>query len=158
MPEKKAQQRKESLNQAEVPKEGDQEIARQAKMEKLAQEKIELFPHKVKTTHTIFEVTEGFSSSSPEDLEKKKVRVILAGRVMSIRGMGRATFLHIAGSRSRIQAYLKEDKVGKKNYKLFSLIDIGDFVSVEGDVFKTRTGELTVFVDSYTFLAKCLHP
>jgi lysyl-tRNA synthetase class 2 len=53
---------------------------------------------------------------------------------------------------------LKEDKVGKKNYKLFSLIDIGDFVSVEGDVFKTRTGELTVFVDSYTFLAKCLHP
>jgi lysyl-tRNA synthetase class 2 len=158
MPEKKAQQRKESLNQAEGRKEGDQEIARQAKMEKLAQEKIELFPHKVKTTHTVFQVTEGFSSSTKEDLEKKKVRVILAGRVMSIRGMGRATFLHIAGSRSRIQAYLKEDKVGKKNYKLFSLIDIGDFVSVEGDVFKTRTGELTVFVDSYTFLAKCLHP
>ena len=158
MPEKKAQQRKESLNQAEGRKEGDQEIARQAKMEKLAQEKIELFPHKVKTTHTVFEVTEGFSSSSKEDLEKKKMRVILAGRVMSIRGMGRATFLHIAGSRSRIQAYLKEDKVGKKNYKLFSLIDIGDFVSVEGALFKTRTGELTVFVDSYTFLAKCLHP
>jgi len=158
VPEKKAQQRKESLNQAEGRKEGDQEIARQAKMEKLAQEKIELFPHKVKTTHTVFEVTEGFYSSSKEDLEKKKMRVILAGRVMSIRGMGRATFLHIAGSRSRIQAYLKEDKVGKKNYKLFSLIDIGDFVSVEGALFKTRTGELTVFVDSYTFLAKCLHP
>jgi len=158
MPEKKAQQRKESLNQAEGRKEGDQEIARQAKMGKLAQEKIELFPHKVKTTHTVFEVTEGFSSSSKEDLEKKKVRVILAGRVMSIRGMGRATFLHIADSRSRIQAYLKEDKVGKKNYELFSLIDIGDFVSVEGALLKTRTGELTVFVDSYTFLAKCLHP
>lgn len=158
MPEKKAQQRKESLNQAEGRKEGEQEIARRAKMGKLAQEKIELFPHKVKTTHTVFEVTEGFSSSSNEDLEKKKVRVILAGRVMSIRGMGRATFLHIADSRSRIQAYLKEDKVGKKNYKLFSLIDIGDFVSVEGALFKTRTGELTVFVDSYTFLAKCLHP
>lgn len=158
MPEKKVQQRKESLNQAEGRKEGDQEIARQANMEKLAQEKIELFPHKVKTTHTVFEVTEGFSSSSKEDLEKKKMRVILAGRVMSIRGMGRATFLHIAGSRSRIQAYLKEDKVGKKKYKLFSLIDIGDFVSVQGALFKTRTGELTVFVDSYTFLAKCLHP
>jgi lysyl-tRNA synthetase class 2 len=103
-------------------------------------------------------VTEGFSAASKEDLEKKKVRVTLAGRVMSIRGMGRATFLHIADSRSRIQAYLKEDKVGKKNYKLFSLIDIGDFVSVEGALFKTKTGELTVFVDSFTFLAKCLHP
>ncbi len=97
MPEKKAQQRKESLNQAEGRKEGEQEIARQAKMEKLAQEKIELFPHKVKTTHTVFEVTEGFSSSSPEDLEKKNVKVILAGRVRSIRGMGRATFFTYSG-------------------------------------------------------------
>jgi lysyl-tRNA synthetase class 2 len=127
MPKKKTPQGKENLNQAEDRKKGDQEIARLAKMEKLAQEKIELFPHKVKVTHTVFEVTEGFSSASKENLEKKKVRVVLAGRVMSIRGMGRATFFHITDSRSRIQAYLREDKVGKKKYKLFSLIVIGIF-------------------------------
>jgi lysyl-tRNA synthetase class 2 len=158
MPEKKTPQRNENLNHAEDRKKGDQEIARKAKMEKLTLEKIELYPRKVETTHTVFEVIEGFSSVSKEDLEKKKVKVLLAGRVMSIRGMGRATFFHIADSRSRIQAYLREDNAGKKNYKLFSLIDIGDSLSVEGALFKTKTGELTVMVDSYTLLAKCLHP
>jgi lysyl-tRNA synthetase class 2 len=158
MPEKKTPQRNENLNRDEDRKKGDQEVARKAKMEKLTQEKIELYPRKVETTHTVFEVIDGFSSVSKEDLEKKKVNVTLAGRVMSIRGMGRATFFHIADSRSRIQAYLREDNAGKKNYKLFSLIDIGDFLSVEGALFKTKTGELTVLVDSYTFLAKCLHP
>jgi lysyl-tRNA synthetase class 2 len=158
MPEKKAPKGKESLNQADDRKKSDQEIARLAKMEKLAKGNIELFPHKVKITHSVFEVTEGFSSSSREDLEKKKERVILAGRIISIRQMGRATFFHIADSRARIQAYLREDKVGKKNYKFFSLIDIGDLLSVEGALFKTKTGELTVLVDSYTFLGKCLHP
>ncbi len=158
MPEKKTPQREQSLNHAEDRNKSDQEIARKAKMEKLTQEKIELYPRKVETTHTVFEVIESFSSASKENLEKKKVKVKLAGRVMSIRGMGRATFFHIADSRSRIQAYLREDKVGKKNYKLFSLIDIGDFLLVDGALFKTKTGELTVLVDSYTFLAKCLHP
>ncbi len=158
MVEKKVPSKKEGLKQAEESKKGNQEIARQVKMEKLARERIDIFPHKVKTTHSIFEVTEGFSSASKEDLEKKKVRVIVPGRIISIRRMGRATFFHIADSRSRVQAYLREDKVSKKNYKLFSLIDIGDLISVEGDLFKTKTGELTVLVDSYTFLAKCLHP
>ena len=58
--------------------------------------------------------------------------------------MGRATFFHIIDSRSRLQVYLREDKAGEKNYQLFSLIDIGDIVSVEGVLFKTRTGELSV--------------
>jgi len=72
MREKKAPQGKESLNQAEDRKKGDQEIARLAKMEKLSQEKIELFPRKVKITHTVFEVTEGFSSASKKILKRKK--------------------------------------------------------------------------------------
>lgn len=158
MAEKKVPQRKESLKRADERKKSDQEIARQAKMEKLAQEKIDLFPGKVKTTHSVFEVIEGFSSASKEDLEDKKLEVIVPGRIISIRRMGRATFFHILDSRSKLQAYLREDKAGKKNYQLFSLFDIGDIISVKGVLFKTKTGELTVLVDSYTFLAKCLHP
>jgi lysyl-tRNA synthetase class 2 len=72
--------------------------------------------------------------------------------------MGKATFFHISDSRSKLQVYLREDYAGKKNYRLFSLIDIGDIVAVEGGLFKTRTGELTVLADSFSFLAKCLHP
>jgi lysyl-tRNA synthetase class 2 len=158
MAEKKSSPEKESVDQAQELKISDQEIARKDKMERLAQENIDLFPHKVESTHSVFKIVEAFSSLASEKLEKKKEKVIVPGRVTSIRKMGRATFFHIIDSRSRLQVYLREDKVGKKNYSLFSLIDIGDIISVEGVLFKTKTGELTVLAESFTFLAKCLHP
>lgn len=139
-------------------KKSDQEIAREAKMEELQRQGIELFPHSVKKTFSIFDIVSGFSSFSKEELEKKKIKVVVPGRIISIRGMGRATFFHIADSKARIQVYLREEKIGKRNYKIFSLIDVGDILSVNGLLFKTKTGELTVFAESFTFLAKCLHP
>jgi len=158
MVEKKSSPEKEILDQAQELKVSDQEIARKDKMKRLAQENIDLFPHKVESTHSVFEIVEAFSSLASEKFEKKKEKVIVPGRVTSIRKMGRATFFHIVDSRSRLQVYLREDKVGKKNYNLFSLIDIGDIISVEGVLFKTKTGELSVLAESFTFLAKCLHP
>jgi lysyl-tRNA synthetase class 2 len=158
MVEKKNSTEKEALNKSEESKISDQDMARKDKLEKLAQENIDLFPHNVESTHSVFEIAEGFSSLSNEKLEKKKEKVVVPGRIASIRKMGRATFFHIIDSRSRLQVYLREDKVGKKNYKLFSLIDIGDIISVEGTLFKTKTGELTILAESFMFLAKCLHP
>jgi len=136
----------------------DQEMARKFKLERLAQEDIDLFPRKVEFTHSVYELVAAFSSLSNEELEKKKEKVIVPGRIISVRDMGRATFFHIMDSRARLQVYLREDKVSKRNYELFSLIDIGDIISVEGILFKTKTGELTVLAESFTFLAKCLHP
>jgi lysyl-tRNA synthetase class 2 len=136
----------------------DQEIAREQKMEKLAEEGIDLFPHNVSLTHTIFDVLSDYSQITSQELEERKIKVIVAGRIMAIRRMGRATFFHAGDSKGKLQAYLREDQVGKKNYKIFSLIDIGDILAIEGILFKTRTGELTVMVESFVFLAKCLHP
>ena len=136
----------------------DQEIAREIKMEKLAQEGIELFPHNVSLTHSIFGILSDYAQMSGPELEDRKIKVVVPGRIMAIRKMGRATFFHIADSRGKLQAYIREDKVGQKEYVLFSLIDIGDIVAVEGLLFKSRTGELTVMVESFVFLAKCLHP
>ncbi|TET24326.1 MAG: lysine--tRNA ligase, partial [Candidatus Aminicenantes bacterium] len=158
MVEKKDFPKKENHHEIEETKKGDQELARENKMEKLAQKGIELFPHNVKVTHSVFDIVSDFASLSSEDLEAKKVNVITPGRIVSIRRMGRATFFHIADSSTRLQAYIRENRVGKRNYAIFSLIDIGDIISVEGLLFKTKTGELTVFADSFTFLAKCLHP
>jgi lysyl-tRNA synthetase class 2 len=158
MVDKKGSTGKKTSNKSDDMKMSDQELARKDKMEKLAQENIDLFPHKVESTHSVFEINEGFSSLSKEDLEKKKEKVIVPGRIISIRKMGRATFFHIIDSRSRLQVYLREDKVGKTHYKIFSLIDIGDVISVGGVLFKTKTGELTILAESFTFLAKCLHP
>lgn len=158
MVDKKDSPKETGIERASQSGKTEQEIVREAKLEKLAEMGIDLFPHNIKKTHSVFDVVAGFSSLEKEHLEKKKVNVIVPGRIVSIRKMGRATFFHITDSRSKLQAYLREDKVGKKMYEIFSLIDIGDVVAVDGVLFKTKTGELTVLADSFTFLAKCLHP
>ncbi|MFB0565855.1 MAG: lysine--tRNA ligase [Candidatus Aminicenantaceae bacterium] len=158
MTEKKDVREKEEHQTPESQKIGDQELARKDKMERLASEGVELFPPRVEKTHSIYGIVSNFSSLTQEALEKEKIKVIVPGRIISIRRMGRATFFHISDSRSKLQAYIREDMVGEKNYNLFSLIDIGDVVAVEGGLFKTKTGELTVLANAFTFLAKSLHP
>ncbi len=150
----------EKRNISKEVKEGfsDQESVRREKMERLAKEGVELFPHNAEIDHSIVNVVDNYSSLSKEELDEKKIRVKIAGRISSVRKMGRATFFHIIGGQLQIQIYLREDKIGKKKYDLFSLLDIGDIIAVQGGLFKTRTRELTVLADSYTFLAKCLHP
>jgi lysyl-tRNA synthetase, class II len=136
----------------------DQEQARREKLAKLAERGIPLFPHKAEITHTVDEIVREFSQREPDVLDREKTRVAVPGRIMTVRKMGRATFFHISDSRSRLQAYLREDTAGKEAYDMFSLLDIGDLVCVEGPVFKTRTGELTVLCEKLVFLGKCLHP
>jgi lysyl-tRNA synthetase, class II len=135
-----------------------QKKVREEKMKELAQAGVELFPHKIDVTHSVYEVVSSYSDAKAEDLEKEKKRVKVAGRITSIREMGRAVFFHIKDSRTKLQGYIRKDLVGEKKFDLFSLLDIGDMIAIEGAVFKTRTGELTVLLDSFDFLAKCLYP
>jgi lysyl-tRNA synthetase class 2 len=158
MAEKNKSREPEVSPESQEPKKIDQEIAREQKMEKLAQAGIDLFPHHVDISHSISGVISGYSALSAEELGEKKIKVAVPGRIMSIRRMGRATFFHIGDSQGRLQGYLREDEAGPKACELFSLLDIGDMVLVKGILFKTRTRELTVLADSFVFLAKCLHP
>ena len=87
--------------------------------------------------------------------ENKDVK--LAGRIMAIRRMGKASFAHIMDQKGRIQIYLKKDDIGE-NYDAFRLMDIGDIIGIEGYVFKTKTGEISVHVKSLKLLAKSLRP
>jgi lysyl-tRNA synthetase class 2 len=158
MTEKKPKPKKDQQSKSDELKFIDQEIVRKEKLEKLASEGIDIFPHKTEKSHSVFEVVSNFASLTKETLEGQKVKVAVPGRILSIRGMGRATFFHISDGQGKLQAYLREDMVGKKNYKLFSLFDIGDIISVEGLLFKTKTGELTIQTQKFSFLAKSLHP
>jgi len=90
-----------------------------------------------------------------EKYENKDVK--LAGRIMTIRRMGKASFAHIMDQKGRIQIYLKKDDIGD-NYDAFRLMDIGDIIGVEGYVFKTKTGEISVHLKSLKLLAKSLRP
>jgi len=136
----------------------DQEIVRLGKWRKIQEKSIEVFPHQAEMTHSVFDVVRDFFHLAREELEKKEHRVKVPGRILSVRKMGRATFFHIADFRDRVQVYLREDVVGKEKYELFELFDIGDVILVEGRLFRTKTGELTILVEKFAFLAKSFHP
>ena len=87
--------------------------------------------------------------------EKRIVRI--AGRIMAIRRMGKASFAHLQDHNDRIQIYLRKDDIGDA-YDAFKLLDIGDIIGIEGFVFKTKTGEISVHVTSMTLLSKTLRP
>ena len=140
------------------PAELDQDVARREKYLRLGQAGVPLFPYTARRTHEVGEVIDGFACLTAEELEARKPRVVVPGRIMSIRKMGKATFFHVSDGRRQLQAYIRADQAGAEAYERFGLLDLGDVVSVSGALFKTRTGELTVLCDAVTFLAKCLHP
>ena len=92
-----------------------------------------------------------------EDESAARVNVSLAGRIVSLRMMGKASFAHIQDRKGKIQLYLKRDDLGE-DYQVVKLLDLGDFVGVEGFVFRTRTGEVSVHVEKLTVLSKSIRP
>ncbi len=136
----------------------DQDVARREKTRRLREAGVPLFPYTASKTHEIKDILDTFAGLTGAELEEKQASVVVPGRIMAIRKMGRATFFHVSDGRKRLQAYIREDKAGAEAYELFGLLDLGDVVSVAGTLFKTRTGELTVLCDTVTFLAKALHP
>lgn len=108
------------------------------------------YPHEFKRTHEAQSVLGSF-----ESLEGK--RVVAAGRIVSWRAHGKSTFFHILDGTGKIQCYAKADVLGER-YSQLDWFDLGDFVGVEGDVFKTRTGEVTINISSFTLLSKSLRP
>jgi len=146
------------MSKKEEPAELDQDVARREKYQKLGQAGAPLFPYAADRSHEVREVVEAFAGLTAAELEAKAASVVVPGRILSIRKMGRATFFHISDGRARLQAYIREDQAGAEAYERFGLYDLGDVVSVSGTLFKTRTGELTVLCAAVTFLAKCFHP
>ena len=99
-------------------------------------------------------------SNNTSEINDKLIdsKVSIAGRIMSLRRMGKASFANIQDQEGRIQLYIARDKVGEDNYNLFKLTDIGDFVGIEGKVFKTKTDALTIKVSHLTILSKSIKP
>jgi lysyl-tRNA synthetase, class II len=118
----------------------------------------ESYPRKFVSTHSIPEILTKYSEATTEQLERERVNVRVAGRLMSIRGQGKAGFAHLQQAGQRLQIYVKLDFVGEKGFQLYKLLDLGDFIGVSGYLFRTRTNELSVHVEQITFLAKDLLP
>ena len=136
----------------------DQEIARRNKLEKYKELGIDPYGQKFERTDTAKSVHEKCDALSDEELEAKQVYVSLAGRIMFLRKMGKASFMNIKDVTGSMQVYVGIDVVGEETYNVFKLADVGDIVGVYGRVMRTRTGEMTVRCEKYTFLTKSLRP
>lgn len=123
---------------------------RYEELNELKNKGIETFAYSFDVTNYSEDIKKDF-----ENYENKNVK--LAGRIMTIRRMGKASFAHIMDLKGRIQVYLKKDDIGE-NYDAFRLMDIGDIIGVEGYVFKTKTGEISIHVKSFKLLSKSLRP
>ena len=128
--------------------------ARLKKLEAIKRAGILAYPEKTKRTHLISDSLKNFSVFA-----RSKKEVILVGRIRLMREHGKSTFLHIEDGTSKIQIYLKEDRLGESGYRFFlDNFDIGDFIEVKGVLFQTKTKEKTLEVRDYKMLAKSLLP
>ena len=126
-------------------------LRRREELEELKKRGFNPYPHEFNRTHFSKEIIDSFKD------EPNPPTVSIAGRIMSIRRMGKASFCHVQDSAGRIQAYLKKDDVGE-SYDSFKLLDIGDIIGVEGYVFRTKMGEISVHAKRFELLAKSLRP
>ena len=131
------------------------EQIRKEKLEKIKSLGINPYPSKFEYTHSLKEIIKNFSNIAHGETSKESMKI--CGRIIARREMGKATFCHIIGQDEKLQVYIKQDAIGKENYQNFlSLIDIGDFIGFTGKVFRTKTGELTLYVEEFKILSKSL--
>ena len=96
--------------------------------------------------------------SHPEKFLDQDVLLRIAGRIMAIRRHGKAIFADVQDRLGRIQIYVKKDVIGDDSFGIFKSLDVGDVIGLEGKLFKTHSGELTIVVENFSLLSKCLHP
>jgi lysyl-tRNA synthetase class 2 len=119
---------------------------------------VDPYPRKFERTDTIAELVAAHGSKTKEELEAEAVHTRTAGRILAIRSFGKANFLVLSDGTAKIQAYVRQDSMPERDFAVFKLLDFGDFVGVEGKLFRTKTNELTVHADALQFLVKCFEP
>ena len=126
-------------------------LRRREELDNLKKSGINPYPYEFERTEFSHEILESYKDEAPQRI------VSVAGRIMSIRRMGKASFCHIQDSKGKIQLYLRKEELGEP-YDAFKLMDIGDVIGVKGYIFRTKMGEISIHAQSLTLLAKSLRP
>ncbi|MEQ1572909.1 MAG: OB-fold nucleic acid binding domain-containing protein, partial [Vicinamibacterales bacterium] len=138
--------------------ESDQVLQRKANLEELRALGIEIYPRRFDARETIEALVLGHGGTAGDELEAAAIPARTAGRILAIRSFGKANFLVLSDGKAKIQAYIRQDGLSERDFRIFKLLDFGDLVGVEGTLFRTKTNELTIKVTALEFLAKCLLP
>lgn len=136
----------------------DQEKVRREKLEWLKEKGIDPFGQRFDITNYTGEIRKLYNNKTHEELEEEQPKVKIAGRIMTNRRKGKAGFLNLQDRDGQIQVYVRQDEVGEENYDFYRKADLGDIIGIEGRVFITNTGELTIRASKYLILTKSLRP
>lgn len=128
------------------------------KIERLRQQGVNPFANDFAPTETAADIMNRFGKLDKEELENYPSRVMVAGRLMSLRFFGKAAFAHLKDRTGQIQIYVRKDTISTDQFEVFKIGDVGDFFGVEGKIFRTRTGELTILAERLCLLTKSLRP
>ena len=136
----------------------EQELVRREKAQKIKDLGLDPFGHKFERTALASEIKEKYADIPHDEFENMTDEATVAGRIMFIRKMGKASFFSIKDKTGNIQIYISINDVGEDSYNLFKTADLGDIVGVRGKIMKTKTGEITIKCLEYTHLVKALRP
>lgn len=136
----------------------DQLVVRRQKMQAFRDNGMDPFGGRFERTHLSQEIIEQYGELSKEELEEASREVVIAGRVMTKRGKGKAGFAHIQDLKGQIQIYVRKDAIGEEAYEFYNTVDLGDILGIKGTVFKTNVGELSIKAKEVEFLTKALRP
>jgi len=128
------------------------------KVAELRQAGVDPYANTFKPQQTAQSLHARFGSAAQSELDACQETFTLAGRIVSMRSFGKAAFFHLQDRTGRMQVYVQRDRIGPECYAIFQKIDIGDFVGVQGLIFRTRSQELSILADSLTLLTKSLRP
>ena len=140
-----------------IVEENDQIAQRKLKLNALRQRST-AFPNDYKPTHLAAKLHQEYDITTTEDLAQQNIHVDVAGRIMTRRIMGKASFVHLQDRTDRLQIYIKQDELPEEVYQEFKDWDLGDIIGVSGVLFKTKTGELTIKAQHLRLLTKSLRP
>jgi lysyl-tRNA synthetase class 2 len=131
---------------------------RQANLAELGKLGIEIYPRTFGRRHTISELVDAYGQRTHDQLEADRIETTTGGRILAIRAFGKANFLVLSDGHARSQVYIRQDSMPELDFKIYKLLDFGDWVGVEGRLFRTKTNEFTIWASRLHFLSKCLLP
>src|SRR5215813_4174217 len=136
----------------------EQLTQRKANLDELAKLGVDIYPRRFDRSHTISELVQRYGGRTHDELEAEQIRATTSGRILGIRSFGKANFLVISDGLKTVQIYVRQNYVPALDFQIVKLLDFGDFVGVEGHLFRTKTNEFSIKATRVHFLAKCLVP
>jgi lysyl-tRNA synthetase, class II len=131
---------------------------RRHNFEELLRLGVDPYPRRFERTDTVDELVRAHSAKTGPELDAAAIRTRTAGRILAIRAFGKANFIVISDGLAKIQVYVRQDSLPERDFAVYRLLDFGDFIGIEGQLFRTKTNELTIKASSLEFLAKCFIP